>query len=100
MAWFIPIVTTSRVIKLFVKETDVNNGLPWEIICGPKIKKIMSEFWKSLYKLCGVQMHDVLECPKQCMWVHKRDLSFQKKSLREFQVGQKVFLIVTLNTQS
>ena len=44
------------------------------------------------------EMHSVLECAKQCMQgVQERSKSYayQKKSLKEFAIGQKVFLKVT-----
>ena len=39
------------VVELFIKEMFVNYGLPREIICD-RDKKFVSEFWKSLFKLC------------------------------------------------
>ena len=44
------------------------------------------------------EMHSILECAKQCMQGAQERSKFyadQRRSLREFEVGQKVFLKVT-----
>ena len=58
VARFIPTttsVTSSRVVVLFLKEIFVIYGLPQEIICD-RDRKFVSEFWKSLFKLCGTKI--------------------------------------------
>jgi hypothetical protein len=191
VARFIPTVTTvtaSGVAELFFKEIFGNYGLPREIICD-RDRKFVSEFWKSLFKLCGTkinmssayhpetngqtertnrsledmlrmyvgkrqqswdkwlyliqfaynqrehssigmspfyalygqecrtpislatpnskieslnqmirEMHSVLECARQCMQgaqERSKHYADQRRSVREFEVGQKVFLKVT-----
>ena len=54
VAPFIPtttIVIALGVVELFIKDIFVNYGLPQEIICD-RNRKFVSEFWKSLFKLC------------------------------------------------
>ena len=46
------------------------------------------------------EMHSILECAKQCMQGAQERSKFygdQKKSIRKFEVGQKIFLKVTPN---
>jgi hypothetical protein len=59
VARFTPTVMTvriPRVAELFFKEIFVNYGLSREIISS-RYRKFMSEFWKSLFKLCGTKIN-------------------------------------------
>jgi len=54
-ARFIPTIitiTTSNVAELFMKHIFGNHGLPSKII-NDRDHKFISEFWSSLFKLCG-----------------------------------------------
>ena len=58
IAHFIPTVTTVtayEVAELFMREIFKHHGIPREII-SDRDRKFMSEFWTTLFKLCGIKI--------------------------------------------
>jgi hypothetical protein len=58
IAHFIPIVTivtTYRVVELFMREIFKHHEIPRKII-NDRNRKFVSEFWTTLFKLCGTKI--------------------------------------------